>query len=43
MVWAYYEGTLTRARIENNPDLIRSMSSDALELITARPALVASS
>lgn len=42
MVWAYYEGTLTRARIENNPDLIRSMSSDALELITSRQALVAS-
>jgi TetR/AcrR family transcriptional repressor of nem operon len=40
LVWAYYEGTLTRARIENNPDLIRSMCADALELISARPALV---
>jgi TetR/AcrR family transcriptional repressor of nem operon len=38
-LWAFYEGTLTRARIENNPDLLRSFSSDALELIGARPAV----
>jgi len=36
LLWAFYEGTLTRARIENNPDLIRSLSTDALELIGAR-------
>ena len=29
----------TRARIENNPDLMRNMLADALELIGARPAL----
>jgi TetR/AcrR family transcriptional regulator, transcriptional repressor for nem operon len=39
LLWAFYEGTLTRARIENNPELIRNMSSDALELIGARTAL----
>ncbi|HEY0256738.1 MAG TPA: TetR/AcrR family transcriptional regulator [Candidatus Methylacidiphilales bacterium] len=39
LLWAFYEGTLTRARIENNPDLIRNMSSDALELIGARTQL----
>jgi len=36
---AYYEGVLTRARIENNPEFLRSLSSDALELIGARPAM----
>jgi TetR/AcrR family transcriptional repressor of nem operon len=39
LLWAYYEGTLTRARIENNPELIRRLSSDALELIGLRPHL----
>jgi TetR/AcrR family transcriptional regulator, transcriptional repressor for nem operon len=39
LLWAFYEGTLTRARIENNPELIRNLSSDALELIGARPSL----
>jgi len=38
-LWAFYEGTLTRARIENNPALLRNLSADALELIGARPAL----
>lgn len=38
LLWAYYEGTLTRARIENNPELIRSMTSDALDLISAHSA-----
>ena len=37
--WAFYEGTLTRARIENNPDLLRNLHADALELIGARPTL----
>jgi len=39
LLWAFYEGTLTRARIENNPKLIRGLSADALELIGARPRL----
>ncbi len=39
LLLAFYEGTLTRARIENNPKLVRSLSSDALELIGARQAL----
>lgn len=39
LLWAFYEGTLTRARIENNPELVRHLSSDALELIGARPPL----
>lgn len=39
-LWAFYEGTLTRARIENNPELIRHLSADALELIGASPMLV---
>jgi TetR/AcrR family transcriptional repressor of nem operon len=41
LLWGFYEGTLTRARIENNPDLIRCLSSDALQLISVRPALAA--
>ncbi len=40
-LWAFYEGTLTRARIENNPELIRSFSSDALALVGARSVLEA--
>jgi TetR/AcrR family transcriptional repressor of nem operon len=39
LLWGFYEGTLTRARIENNPELIRNLSSDALELIGARPKM----
>jgi TetR/AcrR family transcriptional repressor of nem operon len=39
LLWAFYEGTLTRARIDNNPDLLRNMHADALELIGARPTL----
>lgn len=35
-LWAYYEGTLTRARIENNPELVRNLCPDAIELIGAR-------
>jgi len=40
LLWGFYEGTLTRARIENNPELVSNLSSDALELIGARPSLV---
>jgi TetR/AcrR family transcriptional repressor of nem operon len=36
LLWAFYEGTLTRARIENNPQLLRNMGSDALDLLGAR-------
>ena len=39
LLWGFYEGTLTRARIENNPELIRNLSADALELIGARSTL----
>ena len=39
LLWGFYEGTLTRARIENNPELVRNLGSDALELIGARPTL----
>jgi TetR/AcrR family transcriptional regulator, transcriptional repressor for nem operon len=40
MLWASYEGSLTRARMENNAEIIRHLSSDVLELIGVRPALV---
>jgi TetR/AcrR family transcriptional repressor of nem operon len=36
MVWAFYEGTLTRARIDNNPELLHNLFNDILELIGAR-------
>jgi len=38
---SYFEGVLTQARIENNPESIRRLSSDALALIGARLTLVA--
>jgi TetR/AcrR family transcriptional repressor of nem operon len=41
LLWGFYEGTLTRARIENNPELLRNLSADALELIGAHPTLAA--
>ncbi len=37
---AYYEGTLTRCRIENNPAYLRSLSSDVMDLIGAKPTFV---
>jgi TetR/AcrR family transcriptional repressor of nem operon len=40
-LWSFYEGTLTRARIENDPELLRNLCPDALELIGARPHLAA--
>jgi TetR/AcrR family transcriptional repressor of nem operon len=40
-LWAFYEGTLTRARIENDPELLRHLCPDALALIGARPFLAA--
>ena len=42
LLWAFYEGTLTQARIDNSPELLRTLSSDALELIGARAALAMS-
>jgi TetR/AcrR family transcriptional repressor of nem operon len=39
LLWGFYEGTLTRARIENNPELLRNLTADALELLGARPRL----
>jgi len=40
-LWSFYEGTLTRARIENDPELLRHLSSDALALLGARQQLAA--
>jgi len=37
---AFYEGVLTRARIENDVESIRNLASDVFELIGARAALV---
>ena len=36
LLWSFYEGTLTRARIENNPELVRMLVPDALALLGAR-------
>jgi len=36
LLWAYYEGTLTRARIKNDPELLRTLSADARALMGAR-------
>jgi TetR/AcrR family transcriptional repressor of nem operon len=36
LLFSFYEGTLTRARIENNPDLLTHLVSDSLELLGAR-------
>jgi TetR/AcrR family transcriptional repressor of nem operon len=38
LLWCFYEGTLTRARIENNPELVRNLCADAIELVGARSA-----
>ena len=35
LLCAFYEGSLTRARIENNPALVHNLRADALELIGA--------
>jgi len=40
-LWGFYEGTLTRSRIENNPELLHNLVSDALELVGARTQLEA--
>jgi len=40
-LWGFYEGSLTRARIENNPELLRELRADALALIGSRPQLAA--
>jgi TetR/AcrR family transcriptional regulator, transcriptional repressor for nem operon len=40
-LWGFYEGTLTRARIENDPELLRHLCADAFELIGARTQLAA--
>jgi TetR/AcrR family transcriptional repressor of nem operon len=37
----YYAGMLTQARIENNPEPIRNLACDGLELIGAAPAALA--
>ncbi|MCE0523243.1 MAG: TetR/AcrR family transcriptional regulator [Methylacidiphilales bacterium] len=39
LLWGFYEGTLTRARIENNPELIRNLHADVFELLGASPKL----
>jgi TetR/AcrR family transcriptional repressor of nem operon len=40
-LWSFYEGTLTQARIDNDPELLRNLCSDAMELIGARSQLAA--
>ncbi len=40
-LWGFYEGTLTRARIENNVELLHNLCPDALALIGERPQLAA--
>jgi TetR/AcrR family transcriptional repressor of nem operon len=40
-LWAFYEGSLTRARIENNPELLHNLTADAMALMGARTALTA--
>ena len=40
-LWGFYEGTLTRARIENNPALLHNLVSDALALVGIRQQLAA--
>ncbi len=37
LLWSFYEGTLTRARIENDPELVRHLCAEAMELLGARP------
>jgi TetR/AcrR family transcriptional repressor of nem operon len=32
-LWAFYEGSLTKARIENDPSALRTLRFDALELL----------
>lgn len=36
LLWGVYGGTLTRARIENNQELVRTLSRDAGELLCGR-------
>jgi TetR/AcrR family transcriptional repressor of nem operon len=40
ILWAFYEGTLTQARIDNDPELVRNLSSDAMALLGARPVFM---
>ncbi len=34
-LWAFFEGTLTRGRIENNPEFVRTLAADAHVLLRA--------
>ena len=36
LLWAFYEGALTHARIENDPESLRTLKADALDLIGDR-------
>ena len=36
---SYFEGILARARIENNPELLRSLCADSLAMISSRQVL----
>ena len=40
-LWGFYEGTLTRARIENSPAVLHNLVSDALALVGVRQQLAA--
>lgn len=41
LVFATFEGTLAQARIQNNPELLRSLPDDILNLLGADPLLLA--
>ena len=41
ILWSFYEGTLIRARVENNPRLLLSLCSDLMELAEVRVPLPA--
>jgi TetR/AcrR family transcriptional regulator, transcriptional repressor for nem operon len=42
-LWAFYEGTLTKARIENDPSSLHTLRFDALELLGVQPIVLSSS
>ena len=39
LMWGYYEGTLIRARVENNPQILQNLCSDLIELAGVRVPL----
>jgi TetR/AcrR family transcriptional regulator, transcriptional repressor for nem operon len=41
LLFNYFEGALTQARIQNNPDLLKNLAQEALEFIQSRSKTVA--